>query len=501
MPGGKVGGVGDVIRDLPAAVAAEGWNATVLTPSYGTLHELPGARACSVVRARFRGQAHEVGVYEVPGSASDVRNVVLDHALFMPTDPGVVYHGDEDDRPFATDANKFAFFCSATAAWIESQETAPAALHLHDWHAATLAALRAFDKSSIALRRLPMFFTIHNLSYQGQRPFADDSSSFEAWFPELRYESSYLVDPAEANCYNPMAAAIRLSDRVNAVSPTYAEEILHPSEPASGFIGGEGLEGELKSAADEKRLIGILNGCDYSGPSRQAPRWSELHALARKTVEAWAMREDASAHSVTLARLDAVSRRKPLHLLTSVGRVVSQKMRLFLEKTNTGDIALEDILNDLGDRGVLFLLGSGERRYEKQIESIAEEYENLVYFRGYSEALGNALYAAGDLFLMPSSFEPCGISQMVAMRDGQPCVVHGVGGLYDTVQDGVTGFVFDGDSPRDQATAFVECVESALALQRADPLHWQSIRDAAKAQRFDWSTSARQYVKNFYERS
>ena len=157
MSGGKVGGVGDVVRDLPAALAAEGWRATVLTPSYGSLHQLPNAKADGQVLARFGGAAHEVGVWQVPGTAEAVRNVVLDHALLMPTDPGVVYHGDEDDRPFATDASKFAFFCAAAAAWIEAQTTAPTALHLHDWHAGTLAALRAFDKNSIALRRLPMF--------------------------------------------------------------------------------------------------------------------------------------------------------------------------------------------------------------------------------------------------------------------------------------------------------------------------------------------------------
>ena len=173
-------------------------------------------------------------------------------------------------------------------------------------------------------------------------------------------------------------------------------------------------------------------------------------------------------------------------------------MRLFFETTNTGDAAIEDILEDLGERGVLFLLGSGERRFEKRLEVFAGEYENFVFLRGYSEALGDALYQSGDLFLMPSSFEPCGISQMRAMRDGQACVVHGVGGLYDTVDDGVTGFVFEGSTPQMQATHFAETVERALTLRDSDPLAWQEICKQAAEQRFDWTSAATQYIEQLY---
>ena len=161
--------------------------------------------------------------------------------------------------------------------------------------------------------------------------------------------------------------------------------------------------------------------------------------------------------------------------------------------------ALEHILERLGQQGILFLLGSGDEAYEEHLYRIATANSNLVFLRGYAEEFGNLMYHGGDLFLMPSSFEPCGISQMLAMRSGQPCVVHGVGGLHDTVESGVTGFVFAGRTPTDQASAFVETVDRALQLRRDHPNRWQKIGKQAAAQRFDWASSAHQYIEQMYE--
>ena len=145
------------------------------------------------------------------------------------------------------------------------------------------------------------------------------------------------------------------------------------------------------------------------------------------------------------------------------------------------------------------MLGSGERDYEAQLARIAADHPNFVFLRGYAEELGGLLYHGGDLFLMPSSFEPCGISQMLAMRAGQPCVVHGGGGLHDTVESGVTGFVFAGATRGEQAAAFVDCVERALQLRHDHPNQWQKIKERAAAQRFDWVSSARQYIGQLYD--
>jgi starch synthase len=130
---------------------------------------------------------------------------------------------------------------------------------------------------------------------------------------------------------------------------------------------------------------------------------------------------------------------------------------------------------------------------------IARENRRLLFLCGYSESLAAPLYRAGDLFLMPSSFEPCGISQMLAMRATQPCVVHSVGGLKDTVEDGRTGFVFEGDSPQQQAMAFVDTVKRALAMKTENDDTWQKICIRAASARFSWSKSAKQTIEMLYE--
>ena len=138
---------------------------------------------------------------------------------------------------------------------------------------------------------------------------------------------------------------------------------------------------------------------------------------------------------------------------------------------------------------------------EKRESKIEGERKHVtVLFSDLScyTALSEKLYAAGDLFLMPSSFEPCGISQMLAMRAGQPCVVHGVGGLKDTVEDGRTGFVFGGASVAEQAENFVQAVSGALKIKQEHPEKWRAIRDNAAAERFTWEAAAKAYMEKLY---
>jgi starch synthase len=498
LPGGKVGGIGDVVRDLPRALQAEGWRTTVLMPSYGAFHRLPGATELPSFEVRFGGSPHTVRAFEMV--VESVRTVLFEHEIMVPTEAGRIYHDDGPLRPYATDANKFAFFCTAAAGWIDTLDSLPDAVHLHDWHAAFYLLHREFSPQGDRLRRIPAVFTIHNLTYQGQRPLRDNESSLQAWFPDMHVDARVLADPIADDCINPMAFAIRRADRINTVSPTYAQEIQCPSNPATGFIGGEGLESDLCRAAEEGRLFGILNGCEYPASLGRRPGWQRLLMSARQTAENWHRESPGlTVHELATERLAELPKRRPLHLLTSVGRIVAQKMRLFLEPLADGRSALEHILERLGRRGVLVLLGSGEDAYEKRLEDIAAEHGNFVFMRGYAEELGNLMYHGGDLFLMPSSFEPCGISQMLAMRAGQPCVVHGVGGLHDTVESGVTGFVFAGATRAAQAAAFVDCVEKALQLRHDHPDRWQKIRKQAAAQRFDWASSARNYIRQMYE--
>jgi starch synthase len=487
------------VRDLPAALADNDWQTTVVTPSYGMFHELPGAKRLGSVGVGFRGTTQTVDIFDVPGGESQVRNIAFEHPNFSPLGPGHVYCGDEPERPFANDANKFAFFCATAAAWIDQLPALPDVVHLHDWHAAFYLLQRNFAPEHEQLRNIRSVFTIHNLSYQGTRPLRGDESSLEAWFPDLNYDESLLRDPASSDCINPMALAIRSADRISTVSPTYAREIRQPSDAAHGFVGGEGLEVQLENAANSDRLVGILNGCVYHGKRGRRPAWRRIASLAASQVTTWLDREPGAAvHALAESRLTALPDKRPSPLLVSIGRLVRQKTSLFLEELADGRTALEHIAEQVGHNGVFILLGSGEAELEQRVLEVAKRCEQLIFLRGYSESLAAPLYRGGDLFLMPSSFEPCGISQMLAMRAAQPCVVHAVGGLRDTVEHDKTGFVFCGDTPGVQAAEFVATVEQALALKTNDPNRWRKICVRAAAQRFDWATSARHTVECLY---
>jgi starch synthase len=499
LHGGQVGGVGDVVRDLPAALVDAGWRVTVLTPAYGMFHELPGASHAGTIDVAFRGESLAIEVFEVPGAEPRVSNIVFEHAEFSPQGVGRIYCDDGPARPFATDAAKFALFAAAAAAWMERLAELPDVVHLHDWHAATYSVLRSFDDRYERLRSVRTVFTIHNLSYQGTRPISDDESSFETWFPELRYTHSSIRDPHLAHCYNPMAAAIRLADTVGTVSPTYATEICRASDAATGFIGGEGLEQELTRVRDEGRLAGILNGCYYNGPAGRRPGWQRILNMAAEQVDHWLADYRASRfHAISQQRLASLPKRRPRHVLTSVGRLVRQKASLMLETLPDGRAALEHVLDALDRGGVMILLGSGDAEYEDRLADIAWRRDNLLFLCGYSATLAEPLYRLGDLFLMPSSFEPCGISQMHAMRAAQPCVVHGVGGLRDTVEDGRSGFVFTGSTPQEQAANFVATVHRALTVKTDANDHWQSICIRAASKRFTWEKSARETIERLY---
>jgi starch synthase len=429
-----------------------------------------------------------------------VRNVVFEHPYFSPNGPGQVYCSDEDGKPFATDANKFAFFSATAAAWTNHLQEMPDVVHLHDWHAALYAVLRVGQPNLERLRDVRTVFTIHNLAYQGTRPLSGDASSLEAWFPNLEYDAAQVRDPVYADCINPMAAAIRLADKISTVSPSYAKEICKPSNLETGFFGGEGLEVELQAAQQDGRLVGILNGCFYNGPKGRRPGWQRFINLATEQVDAWAAASsDGHVHKIAQQRLQSLLKHRPKTVLTSIGRLVEQKASLFFEPAADGRSSLDVILDGLDSGSVLIVLGSGEDRLEQKMLEVAERRSNLLFLCGYSETLAGPLYRLGDLFLMPSSFEPCGISQMLAMRAAQPCVVHGVGGLKDTVAHNRSGFVFSGDTPAIQASAFAETVAQALDTKINKNDDWQAICIRAASARFSWPKSAQQTIELLYE--
>jgi starch synthase len=493
FPGGKVGGVGDVINDLPVALVASGLKARVILPSYGMFHELPGATLYRTVTADFAGKQHTADVYRVPAGEGQVEHFVMEHPLLSPKGPGKIYISDDMGAPFAIDATKFAFFNALIVSWVNDSSSAPDVLHLHDWHMGLIPALREFGSPESALKKTRIVFTIHNLAYQGIRPLTGPESSLALWFPDLPVFDGRLRDPRYDDCVNFMAVAIRLADAVSTVSPSYALEIQRPSDHSTGFSGGEGLEDDLQIAHTQGRLVGILNGCMYPETPEPVPAWDDLLQMIGLRPEI------INAGQPALEWIKERRGKRPQTLLLSIGRVVDQKVPLFLEPVNGHNTALEAILDELGPDTLFIMLGSGEKHLEERFVAIAALSENFLYLRGYVDDLSAPLYAAADLFLMPSSFEPCGISQMIAMRAGQPCVVHAVGGLKDTVKDGITGFVFDGQTPAEQAENFINTVYRAISIKSSDAVRWQQIRNNAKNERFSWDIAATAYRQRLYE--
>ena len=506
LPGGKVGGEGDVVRDVPLALADEGCQVTVVVPSYGFLHNLPNKTGPIEVPFPFAGRPERAWLHEVTGRQPHprVRQYVLHHDQFLLLDPRTqkprIFWDDPPQAPFATDATKFARFCAGVAAAIEDGKLGPLqCLHLHDWHTAPLLILRRYDPRFAKLSTLRTVFTIHNLAFQVIRPFHGHESSLAAWFPGLRCEPSRLVDPRYGDCINLMAAGIRLADKIHVVSQPYAEEILQPATKDNPYLGGAGLEADLQQA--KPRLVGILNGCEY--PATQDLTFQKLIETLRLIVAGWRDKEPASDYhrlaAERLAKLQAVGRR-PRIVLTCVTRVTEQKVLLMVTPGQRAQqLPLARILADLGDDGVLLLLGSGDPALERQLLQLSGAFPNFVFLKGYSDVGALLLYGAGNLFLMPSTFEPCGISQMLAMREGQPCVVNQVGGLKETVQDGGNGFSFTGASLAEQADNFAAKTSAALAMFKSDPARYQQICDAARATRFRWRDSAKKYLAQLYQ--
>ena len=509
LEGAKVGGIADVVRDIAPALAQRGHRVNVVLPGYQSLSEQGGSHRIARVQVKFWDRVETVDLFTVPGRSptEGVTQWVLEHPLFAAAGKGRVYCDDPPDRPFATDASKFALFSAAAAEAAQQGLFGKLTIiHLHDWHAATLALLRAFDPVYASLKAIRTVYSIHNLALQGIRPFDGDISAVHAWFPGLQMNYELVKDPRYADCINLMRVGINLCDAVHAVSPTYVTEITRPSHPEQVFFGGEGLDPDLLTAQHHGRLLGILNGAEYEQPI--APKLdSELDTLlleAEERLLSWMAREPYchSSHIIALGRIQQwlrqIDGKDKQMLFTSVGRLTDQKVLLLRQQMPNGKSLLDNLLHQIKGRARFVLLGSGDPMLEQFLLEVAGRHGHFIFLRGFSIDLSDYLYRAGDLFLMPSSFEPCGISQMLAMRAGQPCLVHAVGGLADTVEDGVTGFSFTGESLHQQCQAMLDTTERAIAAYQKTPA-WNEICAQAAAQRFLWSDAAAQYEQKLYQ--
>ncbi|MCZ7586645.1 MAG: glycogen/starch synthase [Deltaproteobacteria bacterium] len=238
---------------MSPALAAEGLKVTVVTPAYGFLHIDHPLKKSYAVEFPFCGRVERAEIHELKPDRAErnVTHVVVEN-IWIRGNP--IYFHDDASRPFAADASKFALFCSAVGQAVAGgigPFKGVDILHAHDWHAGTLLFLRELHPAFAKLKKHRAVLTIHNIGIQGTRPIEGHESSLGAWFPEL------LTDPATRSeiaarfadrrfgwpCYTPLAAAIQTADMVNTVSPTYAEEIVFPSDHGAGFWGAEGLSG------------------------------------------------------------------------------------------------------------------------------------------------------------------------------------------------------------------------------------------------------------------
>ena len=502
LKSGKVGGLGDVVRDLPAALAQLGFRITTIIPAYGFLHRENPSKQIGEILFPFAGEKQHAELWEVTlkSSREGIRHLVVEHPEIR-GEP--IYSNDPPGHAFVRDATKYALFCSAVGQFLKTIPD-PFVLHLHDWHTGFLFLLRELHAEFTHLKKHKTVFTIHNLAIQGTRPMQGDHSSVEQWFPELFEARSWIIrwkDPNhEDPSFTPMAAGIQHADKVNTVSPTYAEEILRHSDHALGFFGGEGLESLLQRTRMEGRLFGILNGAEYP-PDRTPPkmRFPEMcDLIVREVTEAKKTKSDPLFDGI-LARMQKLRKSDPRLILTSVTRVVEQKIKILHENNSVGNNVMDEILIRLAAKnGIYLFIGTGTTDYEEKLIVTFHKHVNFVFLKLFSQAIAEALYANGNIFMMPSSFEPCGIGQMIAMRDGQPCVVHATGGLRDTVVDGVNGFQFAGETLIEKADNCITATERAMNMAVGNPTQWQSVCSKAREMRFTWEKSAKQYIEHLY---
>lgn len=496
IPACKAGGMGDVVRDVPREIAKRGDRVHVVVPSYGRLHQSGTLK--SYLNFPMRGTTYSAEIYEVSPKkqVDNITHYVIHHPEITEGGIAHIYH-DDPTEPFFNDFIKFVIFCTAVAEAIKSDVFDQLdVVHMHDWHSSAVLFLKNYHPEYRDLKKIRYVYSIHNLAIQGIRPFYDNYASVHNWFPEIELKHHELMDPRYHDCINLMAVGIRLSDAVHTVSPSYKEDVMLPSRRPE-FVGGEGLELDLQKANNEGRLYGILNASNYNNI-----RVAEKGFLYRNTVKAlfgWLQDEskkykaDFLAHTGEKIMKYVIER--PKFIVSSVARLTEQKFYFFKRSPE----ALEAMLKRLQKiDGIFMLLGTGDPDYEEFFRGMSYKYQNFIFTNGQSEDLIDSIYLESNLYCMPSLFEPCGISQMLAMRNGNPCFVHHTGGLKDTVIPMKTGFAFDGITYEEQIDNMIKKFDEALTVWETDQPTWKKIKANAKRVRFTWEKSLDEYYEKLY---
>jgi|WetSurMetagenome_2_1015567.scaffolds.fasta_scaffold16196_3 starch synthase len=454
VPFSKTGGLADVTGALPVALAALGHHSMVIAPAHRTTlaTPLPGVRAGEVEALGLKAAVHV-------HTHRKVEVVLLDCPLLY-VRPAIYSLPDGD---FPDNALRFAFFARAALQALALLGGADV-VHAHDWQAALAPLLLAHEPELWAAVGAPRsVLTIHNMAYQG---------TFAPWvlepcgLPARLFTTEWLEFYGQVNF---LKGGLASADAITTVSPTYAREILTPEF-------GCRLDGVLMTR--KGAVSGIVNGLDLEvwDPAGD-PHLPEGYTLETAAAGKQAAREALSGET----------------LLSSAGRPLAGMVSRLAEQKGA-DLLAAAVGEIVGLGFDVVVLGTGDRRYEELLQAAELAYPGRVkLLLRFDEGLAHRIYAASDVFLMPSRYEPCGLGQMSAMRYGSLPVVHRTGGLADTVTDAAepdgTGFVFDEPT----AAALVAALSRARGVL-ADPKHLAAMRRAAMTRDFSWAASAKQYL-------
>ena len=463
-PISKTGGLADVVGTLPKSLAALGIDARVITPYH------------RCVKDKYREQVEHMFSFSVDlGWRSQyvgIEKLVLDGVTIYLVD-NEYYFGDKIYRGEQAEGEQYAFFTRAVLDAIPNLGFFPDVLHCNDWHTAMLPMLLRTQYGYYVHGRIKTLLTIHNIHYQG-------GFGFDFFRDLLRVEDRYFTPEfMEINgCAAFLKAGCVFADRLSTVSPSYADELCTP-------YYGEGLEGIL--SARRHQLTGILNGIDkkvfnpYSDPLIPK-RYDKGHLKGKQTCKEGLMSDMG------------LQAGPGTPLVAMVTRMTDQK----------GFDLVERVLDELMDEEDMcfLLLGSGDKGYERFMQEAENRHRGRVCsYIGYNEELSHRVYAGADMLLMPSKFEPCGLSQMIAMRYGTLPIVRETGGLRDSVVpynqftgEG-TGFSFANYNAHEMKAT----VERALQVYREEPENWNRRVRNAMAADFGFERSAEGYARLYID--
>ena len=456
----KTGGLGDVAYALPKELAKQGVDIRVVLPNYV---QMPQEYKDQLEEIRhFRFQLGEKNVY------CGIKSLKLEGVTYYFID-NLSYFDRRSLYGEWDDGERFGYFSTAIIEMLEVIDWIPDIVHCNDWHTAMVPVLlvdRYHWKNR--LRHIRKVFTIHNLRFQGIFEPSILQNVFGTGYNTYTHDGLQWKDRV-----NFMKGAINFSDIVTTVSPTYAGEIMTPEF-------GEQLEGAL--LYNQWKVRGIINGIDYdiNNPETDPliPYHFNVDDLSGKKANKQALQE-----SIGLPVRDDVP------IIGMVSRLTDQKGFQLIEER------LEELLSQAEVQ--IVLLGTGEARFEHSFRYFEQKYpDKMKSLIKFDLKTAQLIYAGSDMFLMPSAFEPCGLSQMMSMRYGTLPIVHETGGLKDTVQpynqytgEG-TGFSFNGFN----SWNLLSTIYRALTVYYQRPDHWAGLVRQAMEKDFSWQQPTQQYL-------